>query len=740
MSFPVPASLRVRRTGQLTDELAREPGPPGLGQVPSRLLPTSTAPVVCGYCSVGCSLDVHLQAGRAVSLSPSPHYPVNRGHACPKGWEALAPLASADRGTTPLLRRRGRMEKVGWPEAVGEMVSRFRGIGERHGPGAVAFLSTGQITTEEMALLGTLAKLGMGMIHGDGNTRQCMASAVVAYQGCFGFDAPPYTYADLECSDVIVLVGSNMCIAHPILWERVLANPHDPTVIVVDPRITETAAAATLHVPLRPKSDLWLLYGLARELIAGGAVDRKFVAAHTSGFEGFASHVAAFTPSVVAERTGLDRSTIGEVAALIASGRRVSFWWTMGVNQSHEGVRVAQAVVALALMTGNIGRPGTGANSITGQCNAMGSRQFSLTTGLFAGRRFEDAGDRVQVAQILGVAEARIPRSKGLAYDQILAAVRTGQVRGLWVVGTNTAHSWPDRSALTAALGNLECLVVQDMYPTTDTAQRANIYLPAAGWGEKVGTFVNSERRVGLLERVSRAPGQALADFYIFRLVAEAWGAGEMLAAWSSPEAVFQILQRLSAGTPCDITGIGGYAHLRGAGGIQWPYPAGAHDLGAHRRLFEDGRFYYPDGRARFVWGEPQPAPEDPSEAWPLRLLTGRGSSVQWHTQTRTAKSGVLAGLAPQEAYVQVSPIDAEVFGLAEGDLVEVSTRRGTMRARASVTASVGLGQVFVPMHYLGTNCLTLEVVDPHSRQPSFKDGAATLRRLGGPGEGPVGA
>ncbi len=733
MTGRLPAPILVRRGGQLTDELAREAGgPPGLGQVPSRLAPSSIAPVVCGYCAVGCSLDVHVRNGRAVSLSPSPAYPVNRGHACPKGWEALAPLAAPDRGTVPLLRRGGQLEPASWPEAVGEMVSRFRAIGERHGPAAVAFLSTGQIATEEMALLGTLAKLGMGMVHGDGNTRQCMASAVVAYQGCFGFDAPPYTYADLECSDVIVLVGSNMCIAHPILWERVCANPHHPEVIVVDPRLTETAAAGTRHLAIWPKSDLWLLYGLAHALIARGAVDAEFVAAHTSGFEGFAAHVARFTPEVVSARTGLAASAILEVANQIAAGRRVSFWWTMGVNQSHEGVRVAQAIIALALMTGNIGRLGTGANSITGQCNAMGSRQFSLTTGLFGGRRFEDAAERAEVAEMLGLDEGLIPRSKGLAYDQILGSIRRGEVRGLWVVGTNTAHSWPDRGALSSTLAELECLVVQDMYPTTETASRADVYLPAAGWGEKEGTFINSERRVGLLQRVAPAPGQALADFHIFRLVAEAWGVGPMFRDWTSPEAAFEVLQRVSRGTPCDISGIAGYEQLRSSGGVQWPYPEGTADAPAERRLFEDGRFYHPDGRARFVWDEPHAGPEDLSAQWPLRLLSGRGSSAQWHTQTRTSKCAVLAGLAPAEAYVQISPTDGEAFGIAEGDLVEVSTRRGTMTARASVTAAVGPGQIFLPMHYVGTNRLTLEVVDPHSRQPSFKDGAATLRRIGG--------
>ncbi|MDP1805478.1 MAG: molybdopterin-dependent oxidoreductase, partial [Acidimicrobiales bacterium] len=413
-----------------------------------------------------------------------------------------------------------------------------------------AFISTGQIASEEMALLGAVAKFGMGMVHGDGNTRQCMATAVVAYKEAFGFDAPPYTYADLEESDVIVLWGANPCIAHPILWERICRNSHHPEVIVVDPRVTETAAAATQHYPLLPKSDLTLAYGLAHLLIAWGAVDKDFVEASTEGFEDFAAHVEAFTPERVSAATGLPIDALELMADTIASGKRVSFWWTMGVNQSHEGVRLAQALIDLALLTGNIGRPGTGANSITGQCNAMGSRLWSNTTNLLGGRAFTDPTHRAEVAGSLRIEESCIPDRPSWAYDQIIDGIRDGTIRALWIVATNTAHSWIHQSEVRELLGRLDTLVVQDLYPTTETAQLADIVLPAAGWGEKEGTFINSERRYGRIRRVVRAPGQALADFSIFKLVADAWGCGDMFEEWSSPEAVFRILQRLSAGRP----------------------------------------------------------------------------------------------------------------------------------------------------------------------------------------------
>jgi len=703
---------------------------------------TTATSMVCGFCSVGCSLDVNVVDGVGVSLTPTRDYPVNLGMACPKGWEGLTPLRAPDRATTPLLRARRDLpqQPVGWPRALDAMVTRFKAVQAEHGPDSVAFLSTGQMASEEMALLGAVAKFGMGIVHGDGNTRQCMATAVVAYKQALGFDAPPYTYADLEESDVIVLWGANPCIAHPILWERILRNPHDPEVVVVDPRVTETAAAATQHYPLAPKSDLTLLYGLAHLLIAWGAVDKGFVEASTEGFEGFAAHVDGFTPQRVSAATGLPVDALELFADTIAAGRRVSFWWTMGVNQSHEGVRVAQAIINLALLTGSFGRPGTGANSITGQCNAMGSRLWSNTTSLFGGRDFADPADRAEVGRLVGIDPALVPDRGSWAYDQIVDGIRTGRVKAMWVVATNSAHSWVHQTELAELLGRLDVLVVQDLYATTETARLADIVLPAAGWGEKEGTFINSERRYGRIRRVSRAPGQALADFSIFKLVADAWGCGELFEEWSSPEATFRILQRLSAGRPCDITGIDGYADLEASGGIQWPcVPAsetcssGTGRVAAERRLFEDGRFLHPNGRARFVWGDPTPVGEPTSAAFPFVLLTGRGSSSQWHTQTRTSKSAILRTLYPEQPYVEMAPTDAAALHVATDDWVVVASARGEMQARAYVTPTIAPGQVFVPMHYVGTNRLTDPSFDPHSRQPSYKWAAVAIRVLGSP-------
>ena len=773
-------SLFRQLTGPLSADLTLHPGAFGLGKVPARLRPDSTRRSICGFCSTGCSLDVHLQSGIAVNLTPTADYPVNLGMACPKGWESLTPLVAPDRATTPLLRnpKTGKLESIDWDDAMQIFTLKFRALMDQHGPEGVAFLSTGQICTEEMALLGALWKFGMGALHCDSNTRQCMATAHVAYKQSFGFDAPPYTYADFEESDVLVFLGSNLCIAHPILWQRVLRNKKRPAILVIDPRKTETAMNATQHLALRPKSDLTLLYGLANLLAQSGWVDRPFIERHTTGFAEFAAFVQRFTPETVAAETGVTMGELFRAAQTIAKGKAVSFWWTMGVNQSHQGTRTAQAIINLALMTGNIGRPGTGANSITGQCNAMGSRLFANITGLPAGRDFLSAEDRRDVARLLGIPVERIPARSSLAYDQIMQRVAEGRIKGLWVIATNTAHSWIDSARARSALDRLEFLVVQDIYATTETARRARLFLPAAGWGEKEGTFINSERRFGLVKKVCRAPGQAMSDFNIFRLVAHYWGCGELFTQWTSPQAVFQILKKLSAGRPCDITGIEDYRHLDACGGIQWPWPAVAatvrsqaelsngglnHSADRHlacppcdltvaatdhaasavssarqdarptvsppseRRLFTDGRFFTADGRAKFLFEAPRPVAEPADSEFPFLLNTGRGTSAQWHTNTRTGKSAVLRRLYAANAYVEIHPTDAARLRLEPHSTVAVVSRRGRIECTAFVTPTVLPGQLFIPMHYGVANELTLAEFDSHSRQPSYKHCAVRL-------------
>ncbi|MGJ3241810.1 MAG: molybdopterin oxidoreductase family protein [Opitutales bacterium] len=744
--------LRLRAwEGPLTDKLVQEPAAFGLGRVPRSVKPDATVSSICGFCATGCSLKVHLARGEAVNLSADAAYPVNLGMACPKGWEALVPLSATDRATEPLLRGAdGKLQPVSWDAAMQAFVHRFKDIQSRHGADSLAFLSTGQIVTEEMAFLGALAKFGMGMIHGDGNTRQCMATAVTAYKESFGFDAPPYTYRDFEESDVLVFVGANPCIAHPILWQRVMQNRRNPEIVVVDPRKTETAMAATRHLPLSPKSDLRLFYGIANRLIELGKIDEAFIREHTAHFAAFRDFLRDYPLEDAAEASGIPLVDLESLVELIGSGKRVSFWWTMGVNQSYEGTRLAQAIINLALMTGNIGKPGTGANSITGQCNAMGSRLYSNTTALFAGRKFEEAADRMEVADRLGIPADCIPERPSYAYNEIIDAIDRGEIKGLWLIATNTAHSWINQKRFRRIRDKLDFLVVQDMYATTESAEIADLVLPAAGWGEKDGTFINSERRFGRTRKVRKAPGQALSDFQIFRLIAHHWGCAGLFREWDSPEAAFQIIKRLSAGRPCDITGIEDLDFLDRAGGVQWPFvedggrrtkggerrtedgarsPARAgveeqspkDGAGTERRLFEDGRFHHADGRARFIFEAPRPMPEPVDADYPFLLLTGRGSSSQWHTQTRTSKSDVLRKLYPENPYVEIHPDDASRLGLRPNGKVRVHSRRGELSCTAVVLPSVRPGQLFMPMHYAKTNDLTADAFDPYSKQPSYK-------------------
>jgi len=738
--------------GPLTQELVQNPGGFGLGNVPARLAPEKTTRSTCGFCSTGCSLDIHLHDGVAINLSPTADYPVNLGMACPKGWEALNCLSAPDRLTTPRLRRAdGAMQDVTWDEAMKVFVSKFKAIMAEHGPESVAFLSTGQICTEELALLGCLWKFGMGALHCDSNTRQCMATAHVAYKQSFGFDAPPFTYADFEFSDTLIFVGANPCIAHPIMWQRVLRNRNNPHIIVIDPRRTETAMNAHQHLALQPKSDLTLLYGVANLLVQNGWVDREFIARSTTGYVEFAEFVRQFTPDKVAVETGLTVGEIYRFAESVHRGKAVSFWWTMGVNQSHEAVRTAQAIINLALLTGNIGKPGTGANSITGQCNAMGSRLFANVTSLVGGRNFADAEHRVRVAALLNLPVECIPSKPSFAYDQIVDEIHAGRIKALWVIATNPVHSWGaghgvNSSGFNELLSKLDFLVVQDMFATTETATRAHLILPAAGWGEKDGTFINSERRIGLTKKVSRAPGVALSDFNIFRLLAHYWGCGGMFAGWDSPEATFQILKRLSAGQPCDITGIADFKHVDEAGGIQWPYSEAQHEEansarpdgagGAaslrafqERRLFADGRFFTPGSKACLLFDPPRPVAELPGEAFPFILLTGRGTSAQWHTNTRTGKSAVLRSLYPPHPYVEVHPDDLARLQLKAQEQICVVSRRARIKCTAVASLAVQPGQVFIPMHYAVTNQLTQAEYDPHSRQPSYKYGVVRLEK-----------
>ncbi len=692
----------------------------------------NTVKGMCNYCGVGCSLQFVVgDDGSVVRVSGNPTYAVNRGKLCPKGFKIMDPINAEDRGLTPLVRQSdGTMKETGWDGALDRMCRSIKEIQNKYGKKSVAFISTGQLFTEECALLGLLR--GIMGIDGDGNTRQCMASAVVGYKQAFGFDAPPLSYQDIEESDCVILIGSNTPVSHPIVWERYKNNKNDHDLVVIDPRKNPVTEKATLYLPVKPKRDLILLYTLANALIQSGkAIDRKFIAEHSTGFEQFRDFVKDFKRQDIEEKTGIDIESFDRLVKIFETRKKISFWWCLGVNQSHQGTRTIQAIINLTMMTGNIGRAGTGPNSLTGQTNAMGSRLYSNTTCLYGGRDYANPEHRKQVSAILGISDDMIPDSPSKPYDRIIDRVESGEVKALWIVCTNPLHSWINSNRINSLISKLDLFVVQDLYPDTVTAKRADIFLPAAGIGEKEGFLINSERRLGYSPAVKKAPGLALADYQIFQKIAEHWGVdSSVLAKWKTPENAFDLIKTMSVGMPCDISGIENRQFLMEHDGIQWPFPKGT-PLGQNqRRLFEDGKFYTADGKAKFLFAEWTRPKQEPDNEYPLYLLTGRGSQVQFQTMTRTGRSKRLREVYPDRSYIEVNAHDAGLYDLTDDMEVRVVSRQGEHLARVKITDTVSKGYIFSPMHFLGTNNLVADDFDEFSREPSYKTGAVRLERV----------
>jgi assimilatory nitrate reductase catalytic subunit len=680
----------------------------------------------CGYCSVGCGMYIDVRAGRAVAVEGDPEHPVNRGRLCPKGLSEHQAIHSPDRLRHPLVDGLA----ASWEVALDRMVGGFEKLTRRHGPEAIAVVSTGQLVTEEFYALGKLVRAGMGVRHYDGNTTLCMASAVSGYKRSFGSDGPPGAYRDFDDADLIVLVGANIADNHPLLAPRVIDN-HGAGLIVVDPRVTKTAMLADVHVALRPRTDIAFFNGVLHVLIAEGLIDRAFVDAHTNGFDALAEHVAAWTPERVATECGVAAETVIEVARCIGGASRVLLAWTMGVNHSVQGAETVTLLNSIALVTGNIGRAGAAPLSITGQCNAMGTREAGGATSAPGYRSWDDAAARAEIAALWNVPVSTLPTERGRAYPDIIDGIIDGTIKGLWVIGTNPLVSFPDRARLEAALERLELLVVQDVFPTPTTA-RAHIVLPAAMWGEKEGTYTNSERRVSRARRAVDPPGHAKSDFDIILAVADRVGCRERLfAGWSEPLDAFREWAHISAGRLCDYSGIT-YEMLDEFGGVQWPCPAGSDSvaLGGTPRLYGDAAFPTVDGRAQLWCVEPEPLREPPCPEFPFVLNTGR-TVEHWHTRTKTGRIGILERLAG-DAWIEINTDDADRLSLRTGDLTSVISRRGRVDGvLARVTATVRAGEVFIPFHFdeWCANRLTRAEFDPISREPNYKQCAVRLER-----------
>ena len=684
----------------------------------------------CNLCALACNIDFYVDNGKIQKVSPTVDYPVNKGFCCIKGLNLDKQQTKIKARKSPLLRdENGEMREISCNKGFEVFAKKMTEIQAKYGKESVAYISTGQMTTEEMALLGHVGRNYMGM-HGDGNTRLCMATSVVAHKQSFGFDAPPYTLNDAELSDTIILIGANPVIAHPVFWGRIRKNK-DAKIITVDPRKSETAINSHMWVDIKPKSDLVLLYTLANVLIQNGWIDKKYIDEHTEGYEDFKNHVSKFTLDNVEEETGISKERVLELAEIIHNGKRVSFWWTMGVNQGYQAVRTAQSIINLALITGNIGRPGTGANSLTGQCNAMGSRAFSNTAGLYGGGDFDNPIRRKAVAEALEVDESVLATKPTLPYNVIIEKAIAGEIKGLWVICTNPRHSFTNNDEFKKAVENLDFLVVQDIYEDTHTAQLCDLYLPSVPAIKKEGVLINTERRLSKVNPVVPKEEGELSDFEIFLNIGKALGMGSLLENWKTPRDVFELLKKCSKGMPCDITGVTYEMlegkNMEGSRGVQWPFKEGQVIEEDERRLYEDGNYYTPSKKAKFHFEDIAENPTETSKEFPYILNTGRGTVGQWHTQVRSREIEHNK-IYRKESYVLMNPDLARELNINENERVNITSQNGnTNEFNVVYSENVKKDHIYAPMHYIETNSLTPSVYDPYSKEPSFKTVAVNI-------------
>lgn len=724
--------------------------------------------------SNGDAMDIAVKDGRIVGVRGRPHDRVNHGRLGPKdlyGWQANN---SGDRLTRPLVRRDGALVETDWDTALDLVAGRARALIDERGPSAVGFCTTGQLFLEEYYTLGLIAHGGIGTNHVDGNTRLCTATAAAALKASFGSDGQPGSYADVDHADTIALWGHNAAETQSVLWSRMLdrlAGPNPPAVLCVDPRMTPVARKATVHLAPRPGTNLMLMNALLHELIAQDRVDHDYVAAHTVGFEELAKQVAGTTPEEAARVCDVRAGDIRAAARLLGSAERLLSTVLQGFYQSHQATASAVQVNNLHLLRGMLGRPGCGVLQMNGQPTAQNTREAGADGDLPGFRNWANQGHVAELARIWNVDPASIPHyTEPTHLMQIMRYVEDGSIRFLHVIGTNPAVSLPELHRIRALLSQERLfLVVQDIF-LSETAQLADVVLPAATWGEKTGTFTNADRTVHLSEKAVDPPGEARPDLDIFLDLARRLDLrdrdGRPLVKWTDPEGAFDGWKECSRGRLCDYSGLT-YERLRG-GGIQWPCTDQAPD--GTERLYADGDFWAdadrcesfgrdlltgaPSDRQKYVAANPAgkamlkpceyvPPHEEPTAEYPYVLTTGR-TIYHFHTRTKTGRAPELQAAAP-EVWVEMSLADAEEHGWSDGDLVAVTTPRGRVEAPLRVTG-VRRGVVFLPFHYgywdtpsghepgdghgRAANELTLTAWDPASRQPLFKTAAAQVERV----------
>ena len=733
----------------------------------------------CVLCSNGCGIDIAVQGGRMVGVRGREQDRVNHGRLGPKGLFGWQANRSPDRLTTPLVRDGGELRAASWDEAMNLVVERSREVLRRHGPLGMGFFTSGQLFLEDYYTLGLIVRGGIGTPHLDANTRLCTATSDFALKESFGTDGDPGSLADFDLCDTLFLVGHNMAETHTVLWARVLdrlEGPEPPRLVVVDPRRTAVAERAEVHLAVRPGTNLALLNGIQAALIRNGMVDTDFVDQHTIGFDRLAEVVAAYDSDTVAGICGVAAADIERAARVIGEAQRLVSTCLQGVYQSHEATASACQVNNITLLRGMIGKPGCSVFQLNGQPTAQNTRETGADGDLVGMRNWQNPQHVADLARLWNVEPAQIPSwAPPTHIMQIMRYAEEGSIRFLWVSGTNPAVSLPELHRIRSILKQDRLfLVVSDAF-LTETAALADVVLPAALWGEKVGTYTNHDRTVHLSERAVQPPGEAKPDLEIFLSYAAGLGLqdkdGQPLVKWSTPEECFEAFKEVTRGRPCDYSGLS-YAKLRGGSGIQWPCTESAPE--GTERLYTDHRFntdtaYCEDyghdlttgaaferkdhadlgaaGRAILKAAHHHPPHEPPSEERPFLFTSGR-TTYHFHTRTKTGRAWQLQDAAPRP-WVELAAADAEALGIVEGDLVRVESARGHLEAPARLTGSRE-GVVFAPFHYgywdrLGdtsssdapeqahptaANELTLTAWDPVSKQPQVKLAAVSVKKM----------
>jgi assimilatory nitrate reductase catalytic subunit len=699
---------------------------PVFGKIAKAKKPNYWVRSTCGYCGVGCGLYIGVKDGKATYTKGDPKHPVNIGTLCPKGLSEHQMLYASNRALAPKIKKNGKLQDVSWQEAFAYTAQKFQEIQAKHGKGAIGVISTGQLLTEEFYALGKFVQLGLQTPNYDGNTTLCMASAVMGYKQSFGSDGPTGSYEDIAKADVVFVIGANLADNHPIIVHHLMKNRKNKKIVVIDPRRSKTTQLADIYVPLKPRTDLALLNGLAYIIWEQGWYDESFIKSRTNGWREFVKHIQNYKPGEVAHITGVETKLLYQLAKLYATSDKSLICWTMGVNQSAQGTDTVSAINNLAIMTGKIGKEGCAPFSITGQCNAMGTREFGFTSAIPGYRKFESEHDRKEFAQLIGVPQDLIPTKRGYKYAQIIEAIEKGEIKALWVVCTNPLVSFPDQKRLRRALKKLELLVVQDAF-MSDTAKIADVVFAAATWGEKEGTYTNSERRVNKANKAVEPLGNSKSDFWIVLHFSDYFGVRDLLFKdWKEPRDAFEEIRKISKGRLCDYSGMS-YEKIEELGGIQWPCNE-AYPKGCTRLYGEDMPFEHEDGKARFITAHYKSLEEPISEAFPLLLNTGR-TVEHFHTRTKTGQIPILNNLAP-EAWIDINPKDAKRLGVKNYDRVTLKSSRGKVENLVvRVTNLVAPGQVFVPFHYntQPINYLTQSLFDPISGEPNYKQTAVQI-------------